>query len=426
MSREIFWGIAAAILSGSASFLLTFFFVKKSMAERIRKLVRSAERSAEGEFEKALADDPGFEVLAHAANRVAGVLKSRVAAVENEKKKLSAILENMAEGVLAVDRRRQVLIMNPGAAAILEVSRESALGESLIAVARNREIDEMMERALMEQSRFVREVELSHPHRKMVRAHAVGISSGGEVSGILVLNDISEMRRLENLRREFVANVSHELRTPLTSLRGFVETLLAGAVRDPVRSASFLKMMEEDAVRLNRLIDDLLELSKIESKEIPLAIEPVDLGSEIEKALPVFQSRIEEKKLKVEKIFTIPPAEPIAADRDRLKQVLVNLLDNAIKFGKPGGRIILRAEQVADKIKVSVEDDGIGIPREAVPRVFERFFCVDKARSRALGGTGLGLAIVKHIIEAHGGMVSCESEIGRGSKFSFTLPVGRR
>jgi len=239
-----------------------------------------------------------------------------------------------------------------------------------------------------------------------------------------VLHDITEMRRLENLRKDFVANVSHELKTPLTSIKGFVETLLGGALRDGEHGTAFLKMMEEDAKRLERLIDDLLKLSEIESKEVPLKISPLDLKAEVESVLSTFQHQIEKKRIVVENQISEDPFPKVKADRDKLRQVLINLIDNGIKFNRDGGRIVLGAEVTEEKeIRISVEDSGIGIPKKDIPRIFERFFRVDKARSRELGGTGLGLAIAKHIIEAHGGTVSCASELGKGSTFSFTLPT---
>ncbi|MBI3999192.1 MAG: GHKL domain-containing protein, partial [Candidatus Omnitrophica bacterium] len=208
---------------------------------------------------------------------------------------------------------------------------------------------------------------------------------------------------------------------PLTSIKGFIETLSGGAIQDPERSQNFLKMMEEDANRLTRLIDDLLELSKLESKELELKLEPTDLKDAFDKAVALFDSRLKEKNITVRNLVWMDGMYRVLADRDKLRQVLVNLLDNAIKFNRDGGQIELKAAQSEDRVTISVEDSGLGIPEEAIPRIFERFFTVDQAHSHELGGTGLGLAIVKHIVEAHGGTVSCESELAKGSRFSFSL-----
>ena len=353
-------------------------------------------------------------------------LREQIVKLEAEESKLSAILDHMAEGVIAVGPLKQVITINPSVEQFFGIRKELILGKPLIQVVRNQKIDEMMDEAIHHQIVASNEIELHHPKEMVLRASAVGVSGdGGTIAGILVLYDVTEMRRLENLRRDFVANVSHELKTPLTSVKGFIETLSGGALQDSERSKTFLKMMEEDANRLTRLIDDLLELSKIESKELVLKLEPIDLKDEIEKAIRLFAPRIEERNLTIQNGLSANRIPKVLADRDRLKQVFVNLLDNAIKFNKDGGKIIFKADVLGNQVKVSVEDTGIGIPEKAIPRIFERFFRVDQARSREAGGTGLGLAIAKHIIEAHSGTVSCESKLGEGSQFSFTLPAVR-
>ena len=357
-------------------------------------------------------------------SQVDQVLKERMTEAEAEKAKVSAILEHMAEGVIAVDSRKRVLLANPAVEAILGLKKGSALGRALVEVLRNRVIDEMVDRAIQNQNSIAEEIEIHHPQSRFLRVSTIGISNReGAVCAILVFYDVTEIRKLEGLRRDFLANVSHELRTPLTSIQGFIETLLSGALRDPKQSEEFLKMMEEDADRLTRLIGDLLELSQIESKEVILKPEPLELSDEFNKVITGFHPRLKEKKITVRNQLLDPKIHRVLADRDRLKQVLINLLDNAIKFNNEGGQILIKTEQVGDQVKVSIEDTGIGIPEEIVPRIFERFFRADKARSRESGGTGLGLAIVKHLIEASGGRVWCESELGKGSKFLFTLPI---
>jgi two-component system phosphate regulon sensor histidine kinase PhoR len=356
-------------------------------------------------------------------NLMAASLKTRISELEGERSKVSAILKSMAEGVIAVDTTKKILLINPAAETIFNVQEGRFLNRSLLEIVRDETLDRMMDQAIKKQEVVSQEIEVHHPTHKILKVNAAGVPQNeGAVSGVLVLYDITEIRRLERLRQEFVANVSHELRTPLTSIKGFIETLLGGALRDSTRSEGFLKMMEEDTERLNRLIDDLLELSKLESKEIALKLAPFDLASEIKKLIAVFEPRIREKKIVVVDQLSSNHVPEALADSDQLKQVLINLIDNAIKFNRENGKIIFSAKASSNgKITVSIEDTGAGIPKEAVSRIFERFFRVDKARSRELGGTGLGLSIVKHIIEAHGGEVWCESEIGKGSKFSFTL-----
>ncbi|MBI3313403.1 MAG: phosphate regulon sensor histidine kinase PhoR [Candidatus Omnitrophica bacterium] len=351
-------------------------------------------------------------------------LKSRIAESEGEKAKIALILENMTEAVIAVDSGKQILAINPSAEAIFHVQKKQAVGKTLIEIVRNPKIDEMMDLAMAGEQTPTVEMEISRPAKKSLKAHAVSVSKHEEgLSGILVVTDVTEMRKLENLRRDFVANVSHELKTPLTSLKGFIETLLGGAAKDPAKAESFLRMMEEDSARLARLIDDLLELSKIESREIILRREPIDLKELAAKAVKLLDSSIKEKQITVENQIDPALKGKLLADADKIQQVFVNLIDNAVKFNRSGGKITLKTSAGKTNVQISVEDNGLGIPAADVPRVFERFFRVDKARNKNSGGTGLGLAIVKHIVEAHDGKVSCESELGKGSKFYFTLPL---
>jgi two-component system phosphate regulon sensor histidine kinase PhoR len=243
-----------------------------------------------------------------------------------------------------------------------------------------------------------------------------------DIGGILVFHDITELRRLENIRKEFVANVSHELRTPLTSIKGFIETLLSGAAKDPGTSERFLKIISEETDRLGRLVEDILTLGEIEQGVILVRKEKIDLSAELLAILERFKNQIQEKKIKIENHLSGKPLH-LFGDRDRIHQVFVNLIDNAIQFNTLGGKIILAADQDPRGVTVTVEDTGPGIPEEAQSRIFERFFRADKTRSKELGGTGLGLAIVKHIMEAHGGYASCLSTPGQGARFSVFFPA---
>lgn len=418
--------ILVGSLLGIAFVFILALLLARSVTHRVREITQAATRYAEGDLGQQirLSGEDELNLLANTMNQMALALAARISEIEAEKVKLTAILNSMAEGVVAVDCKNQILMLNQAAETIFGVPKETAMARGLIEIARSTELNEMMKEAIEKQTLVAREIEFSLPERKALKANAVGVSRcEGGLCGILVLHDITELRRLENLRREFVANVSHELKTPITSIQGFIETLAEGALQEPERSREFLKMMQEDAERLTRLIDDLLELSKIESEEVPLRLDTLNLRQEIEQILTLFQPHLAKKNIAVENHVPHDAKSEVVADRDRLRQVLINLIDNAIKFSKEGGRITFTSESVGDQIHVSVEDTGVGIPEKAIPRIFERFFRVDKARSRELGGTGLGLAIVKHIVEAHGGKVACESQLGKGSKFSFTLPI---
>lgn len=360
-------------------------------------------------------------VQTSALNRMASSLRDKISEAEGERAKVSAILNNMVEGVIACDRAKRILIVNPSAEAIFGAQAKSLLGKNILEATRNPTIDQMIDQAMDQQKIITDEIELHYPKRKMLRLNAVGISPVGNahsIFAILVVDDVTEVRKLESLRRDFVANVSHELKTPLTSIKGFIETLSAGALDDKDRAKSFLKMMEEDSDRLARLIGDLLELSKIESQEIALKPEVLDLHKEIDQVLAGFKAALSEKQIVAENKTN----SSVYADRDRLKQILINLTENAIKFNKPRGSITFSSIISGNLVKLEISDSGIGIPKEMMERIFERFFRIDQARSRDSGGTGLGLAIVKHLVEAHGGEIRCESQFGKGSTFSITLP----
>ena len=266
------------------------------------------------------------------------------------------------------------------------------------------------------------EITLIFPAERIIQAHAAPVfGERQEPRGVvLVLHDISEIRRLERVRAEFVANVSHELKTPVTAVKGFAETLLEGALYNSKACEEFVGIIGEEAERLNRLINDLLSLSRIESREMKLQLELLELGPEIRQIADKIKPRFQKKELALS-VAASGHQVVALADRDRLEQVLLNLLENSLMYTPSGGRVEVGVKESDGLVVVSVSDTGIGIPPDDIPRIFERFYRVDRARSRKLGGTGLGLAIVKHIVETHGGRVWVESEVGKGSTFYFTL-----
>ena len=257
--------------------------------------------------------------------------------------------------------------------------------------------------------------------RKIFQASVTPIFESKSVAGCLVvLHDITEIKRLETMRSDFVANVSHELKTPLTSIKGFVETLLDGALDDKEHGRNFLQIIQGHSQRLESLVNDLLSLAHLESKDIVLEKREFDLKEQVEEIVSGFQSQIKKKGISITN--ELPSNLSIRADKNRIDQVVTNLIDNAIKFNKESGSIKIYSQGSGETIKITIEDSGVGVPEKETPRIFERFYRVDKARSRSLGGTGLGLSIVKHIIELHAGEVGVESTEGFGSKFWFTLP----
>ena len=418
--NSLFYFLSGFIVASTLFFIFSRFSKRKS---QISQLTQATDRYTHGDLSKKilLEADNEFKVLADSINRMASSLRDKISEAEGERAKVSAILNNMVEGVIACDRGKRILIMNPSAESIFGIHSKSALGKSLLEATRNPAIDHMFDQATSQKKIITDEIELHYPEKKTLRLNAVGISpaeNSHSVSSILVLYDVTEVKRLESMRRDFVANVSHELKTPLTSIKGFIETLLAGAMEDNVRAKSFLKMMDDDSERLTRLIRDLLELSKIESEELSLKPEVLELSLEIDQVLAGFKTALEGKRITVENKIN----SRAFADRDRLKQILINLIENAIKFNKPDGRISFTSKVVGSKVMLEIADSGIGIEKDMIPRIFERFFRADQARSRDLGGTGLGLAIVKHLVEAHDGEILCNSQLGKGSTFSFTLP----
>lgn len=422
--REIRAPFLISFISGAVILFLLGFVLKKSLTRQIQKATEAAARFQIGDFSSKIPieSDDELGLMAHAMNQMARSLKNRIREIEDEKTKLATILEHMTEGVLGVSEDHEVLIMNPSAEAILNVPKGFGIGRSLIEVSKNPRIDEMMQKAIETRGFMALETEINSPRKKALNVNAIGISNAKSgLCGIMVFHDNTDLRKLENTRREFVANVSHELKTPLTSLQGFIETLLGGALKDRAQSEKFLGIMADDTRRLTRLIDDLLDLSRIESKGLPLQTEPLLLKEEIQRALEAFAPRFQENKIIAEN--QVPAGFKIFADRDKFRQILLNLLDNAVKFNKPGGRILVTGKTEGNGTQISIQDTGIGMPAGDLPRIFERFYRVDKARNRDTGGTGLGLSIVKHLVEVHGGRITCQSVLEQGSTFTLVFPV---
>lgn len=349
-------------------------------------------------------------------------LEQRLAQLEAERDQHQAILHALHEGVMAVDATGKVLLVNPAACAVFGCAAPSVVGRDLWEVVRQPELHQLVQQALGGQP-ACRELTLHGPQERVIQAEAMGCRINATQSGVVIVaRDVTPLRRLERVRREFVANVSHELKTPLTSIRGMIETLLGGAVDDAAHNRRFLQLMNEDAQRLTRLINELLELSQLESGEQPLRCRAVALKPLLDALAARLASALTSRQLTLS--VEVPEGLPqVQADPDRLQQVLLNLADNAIKYNRPQGRIILRAALRDGMVAVEVEDTGIGIAERDLPRVFERFYRVDKDRSRDSGGAGLGLAIAKRIVEAHGGQIAVASRPNRGSTFSFTLPA---
>jgi len=389
-----------------------------------RACTRAATAYASGDLDAPVQAHGGrdMEALSNALTRMAQAIQAQMSMLTAQRNELIAIFESMVEGVLAVDRQGKILLVNSAAARFLGVSRESMLGQPLFSIVRHHELHALAHHVLEGGGQETKALTIFQPQERLLRVHGVPCSGAAptEPAAVLVMEDITEHQRYEQLRKEFVANVSHELKSPLTAIRSLTETLLEGALEDPANNRRFVQLIDEDAARLSRLIDDLLALSQIESQAVPLALARVALKPLVESVIVSLRPTIAARRLSVD--MQIAAGLNAHADPERLRQVLANLIDNAIKYNTDGGGLRIDALEESEELRMSVADTGMGIPPDDLPRIFERFYRVDKARSRELGGTGLGLSIVKHIVELHHGRVTVESRLGHGSTFTVILP----
>lgn len=333
-----------------------------------------------------------------------------------------ALFNSMAEGVLILDYAGHVQLVNRSLQEFFGL-KSDVRGQTIMEAFRLQELAEVIRRLPEERIVQGHELEVAGIQKRWLEVNAAAVldRAGTQRGAILVFHDLTRLKQLENTRQEFVANVSHELRTPLSLIKGFVETLLDGAKDDPELSARFLRTIEKHTDRLTYLIEDLLTISRLESGQIVMNLHDVDLREEAAHVVDDLQARAMDKHVTLRN--DLPPNLHARADADRLQQVLFNLVENAIKYGRSDGSVSIGGQaNSGDRIELWVQDNGPGIPAESKERIFERFYRVDRARSRETGGTGLGLAIVKHIVQAHGGEVWVKSELGKGATFFFTLP----
>jgi len=413
------WSFLILLLAGLISLLIS-----RSYTDRIERLREFSRRVAEGDFRPLPGDGKGDTVdsLGTSLNQTAQRLDRTIRTLTEERNLSAAILGSMVEGVAVVNGAERLVFANPGFAEILGLDVPPVSGSALLEVVRQTELIEAVRRVLAGEPRVEAEI-VTGTLRQHYFAATVASVRAGETSGaVIVLHDITELRKLERIRRDFVANVSHEFRTPLTAIQGFSETLLAGAMNDPQNRERFLGIILEHSRRLARLTEDLLRLSEMDAERLELEVRRVSVAQLVESCYETAQRRAAVKGLALS--LQLPDRLPdVAGDTRRLQEVLQNLLDNAIQYTLPNGKIELSAETKNDEVIFTVADTGIGIPLSDQPRIFERFYRVDAARSREAGGTGLGLAIAKHLIEVHGGRIWVESEVGAGSQFHFSVPV---
>ncbi len=424
--RQIVWVAAAA--TGIAGFVLALWLARR-ITEPIHAVTAGTKRIAAGSY--------GHKVYAAGTDDLAGLAQSfndmserlavQFAQLEEDRQQLRMILGGMIEGVVALDAEQRVLFANERAIQLLELKPSVTTGRKLWEVVRRRSLQELVRRALVDPEPHQEELNWDGPVGKSLTVYAARMPGSPPRGAVLVLHDTSELRRLERLRQEFVANVSHELKTPLSVIKACVETLIEGAVDDRQHRGSFLERIAEQADRLHALILDLLSLGRIESGTGSFESQAVPLASVVAACLERHRARADAKNQVLE---AVPPSsgsdpkEDVAAwaDEEAVHQILDNLIDNAVKYTPPGGRIGVRWRAENGQVCLEVEDTGIGIPERDLPRIFERFYRVDKARSRELGGTGLGLSIVKHLVHALHGSIHATSRFGQGTTFSVHLP----
>ncbi|XXX81109.1 ATP-binding protein [Sorangium sp. So ce134] len=429
--RTMLFGMGAVIVVAVSVGAATTFFITRP----IRRLTRFAMAMSEGDLSTRapLRGSGELRQLARALNHLTSELSRSIAEVRTERDLLAGILDGMSEGVLVLDRDGRILLANRALRAMASLG-EDALGRSVIESIRNARLTEAIQLAGQRDEPVDVEVELGRtlPRRLLVRvsrrkapardaldARAEHDGASTEPGLIAVFHDVTDLRRLETIRTDFVANVSHELRTPVTAISTAAETLQLGALQDPHEAAEFVDVIDRHAKRLRHLVDDLLDLSKIEAKNFRLALAELDIAPAIEHVTQLLAEAARRRRVTLTvDADALPHAR---CDRRALEQVLMNLLDNAIKYAGEGAHVTVKARSIDQQVTIAVADDGPGIPPHHLGRIFERFYRVDAGRSRDLGGTGLGLAIVKHLVELMNGSIEVESAIGRGTKFTVRL-----
>ena len=425
LAARIYGSLLAAIILAVIAAVLSSLYFSRAFTAPIANLSKTASRIAAGEYPITILRKSHFEIgeLETAVEQMSQHLADNIKTLSAESGKFAALLSSMTEAVLAADPQGKIIFANTVAEKVFGVLEPEIMGKSIREALKNNEIAALIEMTLQSGEKQEGEVSLYAPSSATFAAQAAPIinSLGQKQGAVCVLYDITKIRQLENYRSEFVANVSHELKTPLTAIRSYVETLEGGALEDPAHNREFLGIINKHSANLSTLIDDILEISRLESKKELGPMLPIDLSMVAHHAQEAIAPKAKQKGVLLETEI----AEGLMAKgiEDHLFRALLNLLDNAVKYTDSGKKITLSVARDADQVVIKVADEGLGIPADKLPRIFERFYRVDPARSRELGGTGLGLAIVKHVVEVHGGKVEVESVEGQGSTFIIRLPI---
>lgn len=409
------WSLAITILLGS--------LLARTITDPIKEVTSKAEKLAKGEFEQVVTVKSNDEVgqLTEMFNYLSGRLKTTLDEIENEKNKLDIILTSMTDGIIAVSRTGAIIHRNPAVSGILDIGEETLENKSFDEITNELQWEITCEELFTNNEKANNILSIDN---KIIKTNVVlfGNEKNETIGAIIVLQDITEQERLDRMRKEFVANVSHELRTPLTTIKSYTETLLDGAMENKEYTTNFLKVIDSESERMTRLVKDLLQLSKLDYDNMQWNMKQMDIYKVVSDC--TYKMDISAKQKNQTLIFNGDIDIPvIMGDKDRIEQVIINILSNAIKYTPDNGKIEVSITKEENNIVIKVADTGLGIPKEDLPRLFERFYRVDKARSRMLGGTGLGLSIAKQIVEAHKGNIKIQSEYGQGTQVFISLPA---
>jgi two-component system phosphate regulon sensor histidine kinase PhoR len=412
--------VLTAIATAFLAITIAFFLTRRTLRP-LEQLTHIVSQLEHGNFNGKMLTERNDEIgkISHAFIQLVNRLKNEIEGFKLERSTLNAVLTHMTDAVIIVDGNGVVQLCNPSAERIFDIKKNMAVGKSLVEVARNHQLVELWKECLDSRKQKSTTLEIS-PNKLFVQGITTPMEDVFPGGVLIVMQDLTQLRKLEKVRSDFVSNVSHELRTPLASIKALTETLQEGALEDPPAARRFLGRMEIEIDNLTQMVQELLELSKIESGRVPLRRQFISSSEIIDKVVERMQVQAERSGLSLTADYPVDLPQ-VFADPERIGQVFVNLIHNAIKFTRPGGKIFVHAYSDRGRVVFKVQDDGIGIEPDALQRIFERFYKIDRARSS--GGTGLGLSISKHLIESHGGRIWVESEIGKGSAFFFTLPL---
>lgn len=411
------------------SFCLAFFTIlvtRYFYINPILLLIDVTQRIKKGDFSRSIDLNYHNELgdLVRNLNEMSEVLQDQIQQITHDKNELKAILSSLVEGVVVIGVDGRMMYLSPNFCDLLDVRSRDAEGRFYWEVIRNQQVNDSIQTALEHRRAVKKEIDIIGPQDAYFSMQISPVMGDGNtlLSVVAIFHDITELKKFERLRTEFVANVSHELKTPLTSIKGFVETLQSGAIKEPEHAKRFLDIIEQQTSRLENLVNDLLTLSSLESQQIPMDFQNDRIDAILFAVVNSYKTQLErmDHKIRVNVADNLPM---VSVDRQRIEQVFLNLLDNAVKFTPQGGCIEIDCSYDNERVRVDVRDNGIGIAPEHIPRLFERFYRVDRARSRDMGGTGLGLSIVKHIVLAHQGELTVTSKVGEGSTFSVLLPA---